>query len=87
MRVTSAEFIENHGALAGKALAEPVTITKDGSDQLVVLSAEEYARLARRDRRVILPEELTEEEAALIAQAEMPAEYAYLDAEVADWRP
>ena len=45
MRVTSAEFIENYGALAGKALVEPVTITKDGSDQLVVLSAEDYACL------------------------------------------
>ena len=87
VRVTTAEFIKNYGALADKALIEPVTITKNGRDRLVVVSAEEYSRLARRDRRVIRPEELTEEQVALIAKAEVPPEYAHLDAEVADWHP
>jgi PHD/YefM family antitoxin component YafN of YafNO toxin-antitoxin module len=86
MRVTTAEFIKNYGSLADKALTEPVTITKNGRDRLVVVSAEEYSRLTRRDRRVIRPEDLTEEQVALIAQAEVPPEYAHLDAEVADWR-
>ena len=54
MRVTTAEFIKNYGALADKALSEPVTITKNGRDRLVVVSAEEYGRLMRRDRRAIL---------------------------------
>ncbi len=35
-----------------------------------------------RDRRVVLAWELTEAEIALIASAEVPAEYAYLDAEL-----
>jgi len=87
MRVTTAEFIKNYGSLADKALTEPVTITKNGRDRLVVVSAEEYSRLTRRDRRVIHPEDLTEEQVALIAQAEVPPEYAHLDAEAADWRP
>ena len=44
MRVTSAEFIKGHDmladkALADKALAEPVTITRKGQDRLVVVSA------------------------------------------------
>jgi PHD/YefM family antitoxin component YafN of YafNO toxin-antitoxin module len=86
MRVTTAEFIKNYGSLADKALMEPVTITKNGRDRLVVVSAEEYSRLTRRDRRVIRAEELTEEQVALIAQAEVPPGYAHLDAEVADWR-
>jgi hypothetical protein len=77
----------NYGSLADKALMEPVTITKNGRDRLVVVSAEEYIRLTRRDRRVIRPEDLTEEQVALIARAEVPPEYAHLDAEVADWRP
>ena len=38
---------------------EPVTITKNGWDRLMVVSAEEYRRLARRDRCVIRPEDLT----------------------------
>lgn len=81
MRVTTAEFIENCGSLADKALFEPVTITADGRDRLVLLSAEAYARLMRRDRRVVAAGDLTEEDLALIAQAEVPAEYGYLDEE------
>ncbi len=87
MRVTTAEFIKNYGSLADRALMEPVTITKNGRDRLVVVSVEEYDRLSRRDRRVLRPGELTEEQAELIARAEVPAEHAHLDAEVGDWRP
>jgi prevent-host-death family protein len=82
MRVSTADFIKNYGALADKALTEPVTITKNGRDRLVVVSAEEYQRLKRRDRRVIGVEEITDKELALIEAAEAPAEYAYLDAEL-----
>jgi hypothetical protein len=87
MRVSTAEFIKNYGTIADRALIEPVIITKNGRDRLVVISAEEYERLRRRDRRAITPEQLTDEEAALIAKAEVPAEYAYLDEEIKDWRP
>jgi PHD/YefM family antitoxin component YafN of YafNO toxin-antitoxin module len=87
MRVTTAEFIKNYGALADKALSEPVTITKNGRDRLVVVSVEEYGRLLRRDRRAIRPEDLSQEDIALVAAAEVPAEYAHLDAELADWKP
>ena len=87
MRVTTAEFIRNYGTLADKALLEPVTITKNGRDRLVVVSAEEYDRLLRRDRRAIRPEDLSEEDLALIAKAEVPTEFADLDGELADWKP
>jgi prevent-host-death family protein len=53
MKVSTAEFIKNYGMLADKALSEPVTITKNGRDRLVMISAEEYSRLERRDRRVV----------------------------------
>ena len=87
MRVTTADFIKHYGSLADRALSEPLTITKNGRDRLVVLSAEEYARLKRRDRRVVQAGDLTDEEVALIAAAEVPAEHAHLDAELKDWRP
>ena len=87
MRVTTADFIKNYGSLADKALLEPVTITKNGRDRLVVLSAGEYERLKRRDRIVIRAGELTEEEIAQIAKAEVPAEHAHLDEELKDWHP
>ena len=51
-RFSTAEFIKNYGQLADRALTEPITITKNGRDRLVVLSEEEYQRLKRRDRRV-----------------------------------
>jgi prevent-host-death family protein len=87
MRIPSSELQKNFGALADKALTEPVTITRNGRDRLVLLSVEEYERLKRRDRRVVLLEEFTDEEMALIAQAEVPAEFAHLDAELKDWQP
>jgi len=87
MKVSTAEFIKNYGALADKALGEPVTITKNGRDRLVVISAEEYARLKRRDRRVVRLEDFTEEEMALIAKAEVPPGHDHLDEELKNWRP
>ena len=50
------------------------------------MSAAEYDRLKRRDRRVVRLEDFTAEEMTLIAQAEVPTEYAHLDAELKDWR-
>jgi len=87
MRVSTADFIKHYGQLADRALSEPVTITKNGHDRLVVLSAAEYERLKRRDRRVVKVEDLTEEEVALIARSEVPAEHAHLDAELKNWKP
>jgi len=87
MKVSTADFIKNYGSLADKALSEPVVITKNGRDRLVVMSADEYARLKRRDRRVVRLEDFTEEEMERIARAEAPAEDAHLDAELKDWRP
>ncbi|NGM20673.1 type II toxin-antitoxin system prevent-host-death family antitoxin [Roseomonas stagni] len=84
MRVTTADFIRNFGTLADRALGEPVTITKNGRDRLVVVSAAEYERLKRRDRAAMAAGDVTDEDAALIAAAEVPADQAHLDAELAE---
>jgi prevent-host-death family protein len=86
MKVSTAEFVRNFGPLSDKALIEPVTITKNGRERLVLLSVEEYERLMRRDRVAIRAGALTEEERAAIAAAEVPAEYASLDDELRDWK-
>jgi PHD/YefM family antitoxin component YafN of YafNO toxin-antitoxin module len=87
MRVSSAEFIKNYGSLTDKALGEPVTITRNGRDRLVLLSAQEYARLKKRDRRVVATGELTDGEVNDIARSVMPEGHEHLDGELADWKP
>jgi PHD/YefM family antitoxin component YafN of YafNO toxin-antitoxin module len=87
MKVSSAEFIKNYGTLTDKALVEPVTITKNGRDRLVVLSSDEYERMRLRDRRVIRVEDLSDEEFEEIMQQRVPEEYDYLNEELKDWNP
>ncbi len=87
MKVSSAEFQKKFDSLSDKALTEPLTITRHGRDRLVLLSVEEYERLKRRDRRVVRLEDFTDAEMALIANADVPAEYAHLDSELKDWHP
>lgn len=68
----------------GEALAatEPVAITRQGREELVLLSMEEYRRLKRSDCEALLVEELSDEDLEAIGKAEVPAEYAYLNAEL-----
>jgi hypothetical protein len=58
--VSAAEFHRDVGLYQHIALTKPVTITKNGREQTVLLSAQEYARLKRRDRRVIAAGELSD---------------------------
>ncbi|MFT8933186.1 MAG: type II toxin-antitoxin system Phd/YefM family antitoxin [Acetobacter syzygii] len=84
MRVSSAEFIRNYGTMTDQALSEAVTITRNGKDRLVVLSAAEYQKLLARSRRVVLPNELSEMDIEAIAATEVPDSYAQLDAEISN---
>ena len=81
-KVTASEFQQAFGALSDKARHEPVIITKHGRDSLVVMSGEEWARLKRRDRRVGLTTELPEEWIEAVRDANVPEEFAHLDAEL-----
>jgi hypothetical protein len=51
----------------------------------VLISAEGYARLKRRDRRVVLAGEFSEQMAA-IRKAKVPREFDPLDQEFQDWK-
>jgi PHD/YefM family antitoxin component YafN of YafNO toxin-antitoxin module len=51
--LSAAEFHRNVVAYQDIALTKPVTGTKNGREGTVLLSAQEYARLKRRHRRVI----------------------------------
>jgi hypothetical protein len=52
----------------------------------VVVSADEYQRLKRRDRRVVAAEDLSDAELDLIARAEVSTDHARLDDELSDWK-
>ena len=85
--VSAAEFHRNIGRYQDIALTKPVVITKNGRERTVLLSAEEYHRLKRPDRRVILTEDLTDEQVEAIRNAKVPDEYGYLNEELKDWKP
>jgi prevent-host-death family protein len=78
-QLTVTELQRNIGAAQDVADREPVFITRNGREKYVLLSAEEYFRLKRRDREVLGIEELSEEDVRAIAVAEVPPEYSYLN--------
>lgn len=87
LTVTSADFQRNLGLYQDEALKKPVAITKNGRPRTVLISAEEYARLKRRDRRVLEAAEVSERQIAALREAKVPDGFANLDAELKDWKP
>jgi len=85
--VSAAEFHRNVGRYQDIALTRPVAITKNGRERTMLISKEEYDRLKRRDRGVVLPGDLTDEEIEALRNAKVSDEYAYLNEELEDWEP
>ena len=81
MKVSSTEFQQNVGRYQDVAMREPVTITKNGRDHTVLVSAEffETVMKGRVARRV---EDVDEATIKAIAEAEVPFQYAHLDDEL-----
>ena len=86
-RVSATDLLSDFGTLAERALTAPITITRDGEDRLVLLSAEEYARLRRQDRRVVAADDLPDAVLDRIDRTEMDGRHAPLDALIPAWRP
>ena len=66
---TSAEFQRKIGHYQDRALVEPVMVTRNGRERVVLISADEFKRLKRRDREVLRVEDLTDADLAAIAAA------------------
>lgn len=79
MKVSSAQFLKEYGRLSDHALTEPVTITRNGRDRLVLVSNAMFEDLRRAAVRSRKSEELEDWEVAAIARAEVPPEYDHLD--------
>ena len=82
IRVTATEFQSAVGLFSDKALREPVTITKQGRNHLVLLSAEEFMRMKRRDRKVGLAKDISPEMLEAVLITTPPAEATAYDHEV-----
>lgn len=82
LRVSAGELQKKIGQIQDMALVDPVTITNNGRDRLVMMSVEEYRRLKRRDRQVMQLEDFTDADLEAIRNAEPPPEAAAFDHEV-----
>ena len=70
VRVPAAEFQKNVGRYSDVALTQPVTVTRNGRDRTVLVSADEYQRLKRLDREVLDLDDFTQADLAAIRAAE-----------------
>lgn len=73
-RVSSADFMRRFGELADVAMNDPVTITKNNRDRLVMLSVKEYQRLMQRDRKVYRAANIPADLLEAISQSKAPEE-------------
>ena len=87
IRVSSTEFGKEVGRYQDVALSQPVTVTRDGRDRTVMISAEEYGRLKRRDRQVFGVGELPQETIEAIRNVRMDPRHNHLNELLKDWTP
>jgi hypothetical protein len=79
MVVTATEFQQNVGKYQDAALVAPVTITKNWRNHTVLISADYFEAITKgRVSRSVA--DLDDATMDAIAKAEVPAEYAHLDA-------
>ena len=87
IRVSSTEFGKEVGRYQDAALSQPVVVTRNGRDRTVMISADEYLRLKRRDRRVFSAGELPNDVVEAIHTSEMDERHRHLDDLIPDWKP
>ena len=87
IRVSSTEFGQEVGRYQDVALSGPVIVTRNGRDRTVVIAADEYWRLKRRDRNVYLTSELPEDLMEAVKRSEMAPRHNHLNALIEDWEP
>jgi PHD/YefM family antitoxin component YafN of YafNO toxin-antitoxin module len=74
---TASEVQKNFGAFLDRALVEPVRVTKYDREAVYIISAKAFHALKQAQRRSVSAGELTDQELADIAAAEIPAAHRY----------
>ena len=87
IRVSATEFIKGVGRYQDAALSQPVVVTRNGRDRIVMISADEYQRLKRRDRQVLASGEVPDEMIEAVRSSKMDPRHKGLDDLVKDWTP
>ena len=72
MTVSAAEFQRYFGRYQDEALTQPVVITRNGRERLVMISVDEYRRLRRSDRQVLRAGELSDADLAALEETRAP---------------
>lgn len=80
--VTAPEFQRHFGRYQDEALTQPVAITRNGRERVVMISVDEYRRFKRRDREVLRAGELSDEGLAAIARTRAPESAKVFDDEL-----
>ena len=70
LEVSAKQVASKFGYYTDEAMLRPVGIQRHGLTRIVMISLNEYQRLLRRDRQVILTEDLDEETLNAIRAAE-----------------
>ncbi len=78
-KASAAMVAKNFGRYREAALSEPLTIQNHGRDTVVMVSAKEYHRLKKLDRRVLTIQELSERDLRAISESRMDERHAHLD--------
>jgi len=80
-KVTSGEFIREFGRHCVMAHCEPVVITNHGRDDVVLIGAEDYARLRRYDQKPFHVTQLLREVVDELGTLALPEEASRFDHE------
>ena len=78
-KASAAMVAKNFGKFREAALSEPLTIQNHGRDSVVMVSAKEYHRLKKLDRKVLAIRELSERDIHAISKSRMDERHARLD--------
>jgi len=72
IKVSASEFQRKIGRYQDMALVQPMAVTYYGRERIVIISAEEYHRLKRRDRQVLGLEDFADADIAALEEARAP---------------
>lgn len=79
-RVLAGEVAKNFGRYQEMAQFEPVVVRRYNRDSVVILSAREFARLSKLDRKVVAIEEISQSDLELLSDSRMDERHARLNA-------